>query len=80
VCEVLSPSNTRQVIVKKQVAYARAGVEWLWLVSPDPVIRTLQVLRLDATGLWLLHSAFSDEPHAQVPPFEFDLPVAKLWL
>jgi Uma2 family endonuclease len=79
-CEVLSPSNTRTVIVKKQAAYARAGVEWLWLVNPDPVVRTLQIFRLDAgSGLWLLHSTFSDEATARVPPFDIDLAVDKLW-
>jgi Uma2 family endonuclease len=79
-CEVLSPGNTRTVIVKKQAAYARAGVEWLWLVNPDPVVRTLQVFRLDAgSGLWLLDSTFSDEATARVPPFDIDVAVDKLW-
>jgi Uma2 family endonuclease len=39
-CEVLSPSNTRTVTVKKQEVYARSGVEWLWLVNADPPVRS----------------------------------------
>jgi Uma2 family endonuclease len=80
-CEVLSPSNTRTVIVKKQKVYARSGVEWLWLVNADPLVRSLQVFRSTEEGLWLLHSTYADEAVVRVPPFEeIELPLVKLWL
>lgn len=79
-CEVLSPSNTRTVIVKKQVAYARAGVEWLWLVNPDPAIRTLQIFRLSSESKWTLHSTFSEEPEIYAEPFPtLALPLGRIW-
>lgn len=80
VCEVLSPTNTRHVIVRKQNAYARAGVEWLWHVHPDPEVRTLQVYHL-LDERWLLHATCSDEPSVRLPPFEaIELPLGKLWM
>lgn len=79
-CEVLSPGNTRTVVVKKQAAYARAGVEWLWLVNPDPALRTLQIFRLSTEGLWQLQSTFSEEPSVSAEPFpSLALPLARLW-
>ena len=80
-CDVLSPSNTRTVMVKKQAVYARAGVEWLWLVNPDPAVRALQVFRLSNEALWTLHSTFSDEPTVNAEPFPtVVLPLARLWI
>lgn len=79
-CEVLSPTNTRTVIVKKQVAYAQAGVEWLWLVNPAPDVRTLQIFHL-SEGHWILHSTFADEPEVSAEPFPaVPLPLGRLWL
>lgn len=80
-CEVLSPSKTRTVIVKKQKVYARSGVEWLWLVNADPLVRSLQVFRSTEEGLWLLRSTYADEAAVRIPPFEeVELPLLKLWL
>lgn len=79
-CEVLSPSNARTAIVKKQRVYASSGVEWLWLVNPTPEVRTLQVFRLSAESQWILHATHSDEPTVRVSPFEeVELPLGKLW-
>jgi Uma2 family endonuclease len=79
-CEVLSPTNTRHVIVRKQKVYARAGVEWLWHFNPHPEVRALQVFRL-VDGQWLLLATCSDEPTVRLPPFEdVELPLAQLWL
>jgi len=78
-CEVLSPGNTRTVVVKKQAIYARAGVEWLWLVNPDPAVRTLQIFQLTA-GRWQLHSTFSEEQSVSAEPFPMlVLPLGRLW-
>jgi Uma2 family endonuclease len=80
-CEVLSPGNTRAAIIKKQTFYARVGVEWLWLVNPQPDIRVLQVFRLSTEAQWILHATHSDESTVRVPPFEeVELPLGKLWL
>ena len=68
-------------MVKKQAVYARAGVEWLWLVNPDPAVRALQVFRLSNEALWTLHSTFSDEPTVNAEPFPtVVLPLARLWI
>lgn len=81
VCEVLSPGNTRLVISKKQGAYAAAGVEWLWLVNPDPQARVVQVQRLNDSRQWLIHSTASEEATVRLPPFEeIELPLQRLWL
>ena len=46
VCEVISPHNERHDRVRKMPVYAREGVRHAWLV--DPIIRTLEVLKLEA--------------------------------
>jgi Uma2 family endonuclease len=51
VCEILSPSTAVVDRVKKLAIYAREGVAHAWLV--DPVLQTLEVLRLEA-GRWVL--------------------------
>ena len=80
-CEVFSPSNTLRVIAKKQQVYARSGVEWLWHVNPDPLVRVLQVFRLVDGGQWLLVATCSDEPAVRLPPFEdVEIRLSKLWL
>jgi Uma2 family endonuclease len=81
VCEVLSPGNTRLVISKKQVTYAAAGVDWLWLVNPDPRVRVVQVLQLNDARQWLIHTTTADEAAVCLPPFEeIELPLQALWL
>jgi Uma2 family endonuclease len=78
---VLSPGNTRLVISKKQGAYAAAGVEWLWLVNPDPQVRVVQILHLNDSLQWLIHATASDEASVRLPPFEeIELPLQRLWL
>jgi Uma2 family endonuclease len=48
VCEVLSPSNARHDLVKKQRLYHRAAVGHYWLV--DPREGTLEVKRWSDPG------------------------------
>lgn len=67
VCEVLSKSTALHDRVRKLPVYARAGVEWLWLV--DPIVRSLEVFRL-RDGAWLLDRVLGDEDEVAVPPFE----------
>lgn len=79
VCEVLSPTNTRLAMTKKLGVYLGAGVEWLWLVNPDPAIRTLQVLQR-ASGGWLLQQTVSEEAIVRLEPFpETEIRLQALW-
>ena len=48
VCEVLSPSTASTDRAVKMPIYAREKVGHVWLV--DPLLQTLEVLRLDGTG------------------------------
>ena len=50
VCEVLSPSTEKTDRAVKLPIYAREAVGHAWLVNP--LVRTLEVLRLDQ-GLWV---------------------------
>lgn len=77
VCEILSPSNARFDLKVKQPFYARIGVPWLWLI--DTRQETLQVNQLVGER-WQIHSVWSDEASARLPPFEaIELPLDALW-
>jgi Uma2 family endonuclease len=76
-CEVLSPSTRTFDTTEKRDIYARAGVEWLWLV--DPLSRVLEVFRLDRAG-WRLVAALHDDAEVAQPPFEAaPFPLDALW-
>ena len=49
VCEILSPSTAKVDRVRKLAIYAREAVAHAWLI--DPVLQTLEVLRLEG-GRW----------------------------
>jgi Uma2 family endonuclease len=77
VCEVLSPSTVRLDRTLKKQLYAREGVEFVWLV--DPVLRTLEVLRLHA-GQWLERGSWSGDARVRAEPFEaLELELEALW-
>lgn len=66
-CEVLSPSNAQNDLVRKLRALQRAGVPHYWLL--DPSLRTLTVLRWTPEGyLAALTAGGSDIVRAE--PFE----------
>jgi len=78
VCEVLSPSTARLDRTLKKQCYAREGVEYVWLV--DPVLRTLEVLRLQQ-GQWLERGAWSGGARVRAEPFDaLELCLDALWL
>ena len=57
--------------------YARERVAHVWLV--DPILRTLEVLRLDARG-WVTLGVHRDDAVVRAEPFEaMDLPLSELW-
>ena len=77
VCEVLSPSTEKIDRSKKLAIYAREGVRHVWLV--DPLLRTLEVLRLESQR-WSLVAAHEGGASVRAEPFDaIELPLAALW-
>jgi Uma2 family endonuclease len=77
VCEVLSPSTASNDRAVKVPIYARERVGHVWLV--DPVLQTLEILRLDGPG-YRLASVWRGDVVVQCEPFE-TLPIrlADVW-
>jgi Uma2 family endonuclease len=67
VCEILSPSNERNDLVRKMRTYQRCGVLHYWLL--DPVGETLMVYRWTEGGFLLVLSAEGEES-VRAEPFE----------
>jgi Uma2 family endonuclease len=67
VCEILSPSNARNDIVKKMLTYQRTRVPHYWLI--DPVTEALVVYRWTEAGYLLVQSAQHDE-RIRAEPFD----------
>lgn len=77
VCEVLSKSTERHDRLKKLRIYARAGVEYAWLVSPR--MRSLEVLRLHENS-WTTIATHLDDERVRAEPFDaIELDLATLW-
>jgi Uma2 family endonuclease len=77
ICEVLSPWTAKLDRAEKLPIYARAEVRHAWLV--DPVLRTLEVLRLER-GRWVLLGTYHDDARVRAEPFEvFELERDALW-
>jgi Uma2 family endonuclease len=77
VCEVLSPATERIDRSRKMRIYAREGVMHLWLL--DPLVRTLEVLRLESAR-WVFVGTFSDTDAVRVEPFEaIEIELTTLW-
>lgn len=77
VCEVLSPSTAVVDRVQKVPIYAQAGVGHVWLV--DPVLQTVEALRLEAGGYRLL-GTWTGDAKVRLEPFEaFELELSALW-
>ena len=77
ICEVLSPSTASTDRVVKLPIYARENVSHVWLV--DPLLRTLEVLRLDGVSYRIIGSWRGDAV-VQCEPFEsFALKLVDLW-
>lgn len=77
VCEVLSPSTEKIVRAKKLGIFAREGVAYVWLV--EPLLRTLEVLRLES-GWWSLVATRSGRDRVRAEPFDaIELDLTTLW-
>ena len=76
-CEVLSPSTAKVDRVDKVPIYAQAGVSHVWLV--DPVLQTLEALRLDSGGYRLV-GTWCGSAQVRVEPFDaIELELGALW-
>ena len=76
-CEVISPSTEQIDRSRKMRIYAREGVAHLWLL--DPIVRTLEELRLEA-GRWVVLATHSDVEVIRAEPFEaIEIELATLW-
>jgi len=79
VCEIISPQSARRDRIAKPRIYAKAGVEWLWLI--DPAAKTLEVLRhKKKSERWEIAASFGEEPLVRAPPFDaVELELARWW-
>ena len=76
-CEVLSPSNSARDRSKKLPLYAREHVRHLWLV--DPLVRTLEVLRLEGER-WVIVAVHEGSARVRAEPFDaIELDLGVLW-
>ena len=77
VCEILSPSTALLDRAKKLRVYAEHRVRHAWLV--DPILRTLEVLRL-ADGRWTLLETHAGDLVVRAEPFEsLGLELSLMW-
>lgn len=77
VCEVLSPGTARLDRADKLPIYARGEVRHTWLV--DPLLRTLEILQLEA-GRWVLLGTYRDDARVRGEPFDaIELELGLLW-
>jgi Uma2 family endonuclease len=77
-CEVLSPSTKAIDRGKKLPIYAREGVGHVWLV--DPLLQTLEVLRLESQR-WSLVATHEADAQVRAEPFDaIELALRALWL
>src|SRR5215204_4736944 len=78
VCEVLSTTTARIDRVRKKPIYARERVSHLWLV--DPVVRTLEVYRLDG-GQWVDAGAYGGAEVVRAEPFAtVEMDMSQWWI
>jgi Uma2 family endonuclease len=77
VCEVLSKSTEAVDRAEKPPIYATERVAYVWLV--DPLVRTLEVLRLDGETYRVMH-IWRDDAVVRAEPFDaIELELGALW-
>ena len=77
VCEILSRSTEAVDRGEKVPIYAREGVAHVWLI--DPIVKTLEVLRLDGASYRLM-GTWHDDVEVRAEPFDaIVLDLAALW-
>ena len=77
VAEIVSPSTEAEDRGEKMTIYARERVPHAWLV--DPLIRTLEVFRLDG-DTWRMIKTWHGDVKVRAEPFDaIELDLALLW-
>lgn len=77
VCEVTSPSSGRLDRLKKLPVYARAGVDYAWIVEPEQ--QTLEAFERDGDR-WILLGIYGAEPVVRVQPFDaIEINLSEIW-
>ena len=77
ICEVLSRSTEKRDRLQKLRIYARAGIQYAWLVHPRR--RTLEAFKLQE-GRWLSIATLGDSDRARIEPFDaIELDLGLLW-
>jgi len=78
VCEVVSPRTGILDRRRKMPIYAREGVSHLWIV--DPILRTLEVYRIES-GRWVVASTHGGDDLVRAEPFDaVELEITRWWL
>jgi Uma2 family endonuclease len=78
VCEVVSPSTGRIDRSRKMRIYAREGVQHLWFV--DPLVRTLEIYRLEV-GRWVVVRGHGGDEVVRAEPFDaVELRLERWWI
>ena len=78
VCEIVSPTTARIDRVRKMPVYAREQIGHLWLV--DPLMRTLEVYRLEGQR-WVVASTHGGAESVCAEPFAaLELDMSRWWL
>ena len=76
-CEILSPSTEANDRAEKMPVYALAGVCWIWLI--DPVLKTLEIFRLDEKA-WTMVKTHKGDSIVRAEPFDaIELEMGALW-
>lgn len=77
-CEVVSPSTGILDRRRKMPIYARESVAHLWIV--DPILKTLEVYRLES-GRWVVASTHGGDDRVRAEPFDaVEIDIARWWL
>jgi Uma2 family endonuclease len=77
VCEILSPSTAIKDRKRKMPIYAREGLGHLWLL--DPILKTLEVFRLESSR-WILIATYAEDEKVRAEPFEaLELDLSIVW-
>lgn len=78
ICEVVSPATARLDRLHKLPRYARHGIQWAWIV--DPVVKGIEVYRLEQEH-WSLLSTHEGSAPARVEPFDAcEINLGALWI
>lgn len=77
VCEILSPTTVQVDRAEKMPIYAQHHVLHAWLI--DPIVRTLELFRLES-GRWV-PGVYAKSARVHAEPFpEIELDLGLLWL